>query len=44
MKNVFDGPIQGQHEITAFDTFDDPENKWKTAEGIYVKPQTDEDV
>ena len=38
MKNVFDPPLSGQHEITAYDTFDDPENKWKTGEGIYMKP------
>lgn len=38
MRNVYPAPLQGQHEITAFDIYEDIENKWKTAEGIYVKP------
>ncbi|KAH7831125.1 putative mannosyltransferase [Monocercomonoides exilis] len=36
--NVFPSPLQGQIEVTAFDKMDDPENKWKTAEGVYYPP------
>ncbi|KAK2947661.1 putative Stromal cell-derived factor 2 [Blattamonas nauphoetae] len=35
---TFNAPLQNQQEVTCFDKFDDPENKWKTAEGVYFKP------